>query len=97
MYGWAVSHRGRIIAFGSAAALVIAGAACAALVGGVAGEVLTIVLISAGLAGALLLVFLEVGLGEERELERDEERRRRRAALGASRRPRLPRWPRRPG
>ena len=97
MYGWAVSHRGRIIAFGSAAALVIAGAACAALVGGVAGDVLTIVLISAGLAGALLLVFLEVGLGEERELERDEERRRRRAGLGASRRPRLPRWPRRPG
>ena len=51
------------------------------LVGGVVGEVLTIVLISAGLAGALLLVFLEVGLSEERELARDEERRRRRTAL----------------
>jgi hypothetical protein len=94
-----VSARLRIIAFGSAAALVIAGGACAALVAGVAGEVLTIVLISGGLAGALLLVFLEVGLSEERQLARDEERRRktRRRALdlrrGAGPR-RLPRRPR---
>jgi hypothetical protein len=60
---------------------------------GVAGEVLTIVLISAGLAGALLLVFLEIGLGEERDLARDEERRRTRVkwALEARRRARLPR------
>jgi hypothetical protein len=84
--------------FGSAAALVIAGGACAALVGGVTGEVLTIVLMSAGLAGGLLLVFLEIGLGEERELARDEERRRKRErqALNARRRPQLRRWPRRP-
>jgi len=88
----------RILVFGSAAALVIAGGACAALVGGVAGEVLTIVLMSAGLAGGLLLVFLEVGLGEERELARDEERRRKRdsKALDARQRPRLRPRPRRP-
>jgi hypothetical protein len=67
-----------MLAFGSAALLVLAGGGCAALVGGVAGEVLTIVLISAGLAGALLLVFLEVGLSEERDIRRDQERRRRR-------------------
>jgi hypothetical protein len=93
-----VSARLRIIAFGSAAALVIAGGACAALVGGVAGEVLTIVLISGGLAGALLLVFLEVGLGEERQLERDEERRRKasRRALDLRRGQRPRRLPRRP-
>ena len=42
----------RILVFGLAAALVVAGGACAALVGGVTGEVLTVVLISAGLAGA---------------------------------------------
>jgi hypothetical protein len=93
-----VAPRLRILAFGSAAALVIAGGACAALVEGVAGEVLTIVLMSAGLAGGLLLVFLEVGLSEERELARDEERRRKRErqALDAHRRPRLRHWPRRP-
>jgi hypothetical protein len=67
----------RIVAFGSAAALVLAGIACAVLVSGVTGEVLTIVLMSAGLAGALLLVFLEVGLGEERDLAREQQRRRR--------------------
>jgi hypothetical protein len=93
-----VAPRLRILVFGSAAALVIAGGACAALVGGVAGEVLTIVLMSAGLAGGLLLVFLEVGLSEERELARDEERRRKRKgqALDARQRPRLRHRPRRP-
>jgi hypothetical protein len=73
-----VTPRSRIAAFGSAAALVLAGVACAVLVGGVAGEVLTIVLIAAGLAGALLLVFLEIGLGEERDLAREQQRKRRR-------------------
>jgi hypothetical protein len=91
-----MGSRQRILAFGSAGALVLAGAACAVFVTGTAGEVLTIVLMSAGFAGALLLVFLEVGLGEERDLARDEDRRRRRS-LAASRRTRLGRRPRRPG
>lgn len=77
--------------------VVIAGGLCAAFVGGVVGEVLTVVLLSAGLAGALLLVFLEVGLGEERELARDRARLRRRKlrALSARRaiRPRSRRRP----
>lgn len=76
-----MQRRTRILAFGSAAVLVLAGVVCAALVGGVTGEVLTIVLMSAGLAGALLLAFLEIGLGEERELAREEERRRGRRGL----------------
>lgn len=86
------------MAFGSAAALVIAGAACAVLVAGVAGEVLTIVLISGGLAGALLLLFLEVGLSEERDIARDEERRRgiKRQALHLRRGSRRRQLPRRP-
>ncbi len=85
--------------FGAAAVLVIAGGACAALVSGLTGEVLTIVLISGGLAGALLLAFLEVGLGEERDLAREQARRRKREAMARSARPRsrVPRWPRRPG
>jgi hypothetical protein len=73
-----VAPRVRRFAYGSAAALVVAGGLCAGFVPGVTGEVLTIVLISAGLAGALLLVFLEIGYGEERDLQRDEERRRKR-------------------
>jgi len=88
----------RILAFGSMAVLVLAGAACAVLVEGVTGEVLAIVLMSLGLGGGLLLAFLEVGLGEERDLARDEERRRRREerAREAGRRPRLGQRPRRP-
>ena len=89
----------RIVAFGSAAVLVVAGGACAALVEGVTGEVLTIVLMSAGLAGALLLVFLEIGLGEEQDLAREEEdrRKRERRALDGRPRRRLPQRRRRPG
>jgi hypothetical protein len=92
-----MTRRSRILLFSSAAVLVIAGGACAALVEGVTGEVLTIVLIAAGLGGALLLVFLEIGLSEERDLARDEQRRRerRRRLLDAHRQPRLRAWPRR--
>jgi hypothetical protein len=84
--------------FGLAGALVIAGGACAALVGGITGEVLTIVLISAGLVGGLLLVFLDIGLGEEHDLAREDARRRKRElrALDLRGRQRLPRRPRRP-
>jgi hypothetical protein len=78
--------------------LVLAGAACAAFVAGVTGEVLTIVLMSGGLTGAVLLMFLEVGLSEDRDLARAEQRRRRRdqRAAGLRRRARLPQRPRRP-
>jgi hypothetical protein len=93
-----MTPRLRIVAFGAAAVFVVAGALCAAFVAGVTGEVLTVVLMSIGFAGALLLVFLEIGLGEERDLARDEERRRRRTmrAIDARRRGRLPQRPRRP-
>jgi hypothetical protein len=86
----------RVLAFGSAAALVVAGAVCAVLIGGLTGEVLAIALITLGLGEAVLLLFLEVGLSEERELAREEKRRRQRTSAGERRlRPR--RWPRRPG
>jgi hypothetical protein len=99
-----VSKRGRVLSFGFAAVLVLAGVACAAFVGGVTGEVLTIVLIAAGLGGGLLLIFLEIGLDEERELARDDELRgahkrsmlaRKASSPPSSSSPR-PRWPRRP-
>lgn len=77
-----MAPRTRILAFGCAAVLVLAGGACAAFLSGIAGEVLTIVLISAGLAGGLLLIFLEIGLEEERDLAREQARRRERARTG---------------
>jgi hypothetical protein len=91
-----VAPRQRVLAFGSAAALVVAGSLCAVLVGGLTGEVLAIALITVGLGAIVLLLFLEVGLSEERDLAREEERRRRRPT-GGGRRLRHPRWPRRPG
>jgi hypothetical protein len=58
--------------------------------------VLAIALFTLGLGAAVLLMFLEVGLSEERELAREEMRRRQRTSAGERRlRPR--RWPRRPG
>jgi hypothetical protein len=69
-----VARRTRILAFGTAAALVVAGALCAALIGGLLGQVLAIALITAGLGGALLLVFYEVGLSEDRERAREQKR-----------------------
>src|ERR687894_1894144 len=87
-----VAPRPRVLAFGSAAALVVAGSICAVLVGGLTGEVLAIALITLGLGAIVLLMFLEVGLSEERELAREEKLRRRSTDGGQRLRPRrLPR------
>jgi hypothetical protein len=72
-----MSRRSRIVGFGSAALLVLAGAVCAAVVGGELGEILALVLISLGCVDAVSLVFLEVGLSEDRERAREEAGRRR--------------------
>jgi hypothetical protein len=75
------------------------GELCVVLVGGLTGEVLAIALVSVGFGGAVLLVFLNVGLNEDRERARDEEQRRKRARrrLDAQPRPPMRRGPRRPG
>jgi hypothetical protein len=94
-----VSPRGRLIWFGSAGALVLIGVICIVVIGGLTGQVLAIALISLGLGGALLLVFFEVGLSEDRERAREQEARRRRDRARRDpgrRRPITPRWPRRP-
>jgi fatty acid desaturase len=98
LYRASVAPRTRALAFGSAAVLVVAGGVSAAAIGGLTGQVLAMALITVGLGGALLLLFLEVGLSEDRERAREEERRRRRAArrVEKRRRLRLPRRPRRP-
>jgi hypothetical protein len=95
-YLGAVAPRVRVLAFGSAVAPVVAGSACAALVGGTTGEVLAIALITLGLGAIVLLMFLEVGLSEERELAK-EEKRGRQSAPDGERRLRRRRRPRRPG
>jgi hypothetical protein len=62
--------RGRIVAYGLAMVLIVAGAVCAAAVGGETGEALALVLIGLGFVGIVGLAFLEVGLSEDRERER---------------------------
>ena len=69
-----MSKRGRIISYGAAVVLVIAGGACAAAVGGVTGQLLTMALIGSGLVILTGLVFMEVGLSEDRERERELRR-----------------------
>ncbi|HWC86827.1 MAG TPA: hypothetical protein VG388_09830 [Solirubrobacteraceae bacterium] len=66
-----MSKRGRFITYGSALALVLAGIVCAAVVSGVAGQVLAIVLIGSGLVILTGLIFMEVGLSEDRDRERE--------------------------
>jgi hypothetical protein len=79
---------------------MVLGGVGAAVAGGLVGQVLAIALITLGLGGALLLAFLEIGLSEDRDRAREQERARRRAAKEASP-PRPPharrRWHRRPG
>jgi hypothetical protein len=65
-----VAPRVRVLSFGSAAGLVVAGVICAAVVGGSTGDALAIALITLGLGAALLLIFLEVGLSEDRDVAR---------------------------
>jgi hypothetical protein len=62
-----MSKRGRILGYGLAGAVVIVGVVCAAVVSGGLGQLLSLVLVSLGLVLVVSLVFLEVGLSEDRE------------------------------
>ena len=70
-----MSMRARILGFGSAALLVIAGIVCAIFVPDGTGEVLILVLMGTGFIVATSLAFLEVGLSEDRGRARERERR----------------------
>ena len=74
-YAYLMTKRARIAVYGSAVALVLLGSACAALVDGVTGQVLAMALIGSGLVILTGLVFMEVGLSEDRERERELRRR----------------------
>jgi len=62
----------RILGFGGSGVLVIAGIVCAVAFSSTLGTVLAFILISAGLVLATSLVFLEVGLSEDHERERED-------------------------
>ncbi|MFL5841324.1 MAG: hypothetical protein ACJ77Z_12820 [Thermoleophilaceae bacterium] len=74
-----MTPRHRIVAFGSAAAVALVGVLCAAVINGTAGLVIGMSLLGLGLGAVVLLVFLEVGLSEDRERAQEAERRRRSA------------------
>jgi len=81
-----MTRRSRIVGFGSAALLVVLGAVCAAVFSPGLGEDLALVLISLGAILAVSLVFLEVGLSEDRERAREEATRARDARADEKRR-----------
>jgi hypothetical protein len=72
-----VSARTRNASFGAAGVLVVAGILVASLLDGTAAGVVSILLIGIGGVLAVALVFLAVGLSEDRERAEEEERRRR--------------------
>jgi hypothetical protein len=71
-----VPRRTRILAYGAAFVVTAAGFGCAAI-GGLGAQIAAIALVSAGLGGALLFAFYEVGLSEDRDRAEEEKRRRR--------------------
>jgi hypothetical protein len=67
-----MTRRSRTVGYGGAAALVVAGAACAALISGTLGQVLAMALIGLGLVLVVSLLFAEVGFSEDRERARSQ-------------------------
>lgn len=70
-----MTKRTRIITYGASAALVLAGGVSAAVVAGVTGQVLAMAMIGSGLVILTGLVFMEVGLSEDRDREKEQLRR----------------------
>jgi hypothetical protein len=85
--------RSRVIAYGAALVLVVAGVAGGVGFGGTFGQILAIVLISLGLVLATALVFYEVGLSEDKERAAEQERRSEREQRGTGAHPRPRRRP----
>lgn len=66
-----MENRSRIVTFGSAGLLVVAGVACGVAIGGETGGLLATVLGGLGLVAITALIFMEVGLSEDRERDRE--------------------------
>jgi hypothetical protein len=76
-----VTLRNRVLSFGGAGLVIVLGLLAGPLLGGITGEAIAIALISVGGIAIVSLVFLEVGLSEDRERARE------RAAQTVRRRP----------
>jgi hypothetical protein len=73
-----MTPRNRLLSFGAAALAIVAGAVAGALIGGITGEAVAIALASLGGIAIVSLVFLEVGLSEDRERARESATKRER-------------------
>ena len=82
-----MTTRTRIVAYGLTGLLVVAGAVCAALFSSETGQLVGFSLIGVGLILATGLVFLEVGLSEDRERAREQQARELEAALNKRTKP----------
>ena len=76
-----MTKRGRILSYGSIVVVILLAGLCRLLFDGFAVEVAALSVMSLGLGAILLLVFYEVGLSEDKEREREEAAKRRRAPV----------------
>jgi hypothetical protein len=67
-----MSRRSRFAWYGSSGVLVVLGIMAATVLSGTTGQVLAFVLIGLGLVLLTSLIFLEVGLSEDRDRARDD-------------------------
>lgn len=70
-----MSPRTRALSFGGAATTIVLGLIAGAAIGGITGEAVAIALTSLGAIALVSLVFLEVGLSEDRDRARTQRRR----------------------
>jgi hypothetical protein len=91
-----VSRRARIWSYGSVGVVMFIGVLCRVIVGGFVGEITALTLLSLGAGAILVLVFIEVGLSEDRERAKEEAERSERAPAPTHRPPRPRSRPRRP-
>ena len=66
-----MTSRTRLLSFGGAAVLIVLGVIADPVLGGITGEAIAIALVSLGAIAVVSLVFLEVGLSEDRERARE--------------------------
>jgi hypothetical protein len=66
-----MTSRTRLLSFGAAGVLIVLGVIAGPVLGGITGEAVAIALLSVGAIAVVSLVFLEVGLSEDRERARE--------------------------
>ncbi len=66
-----------MLSFGAAVAAMVVGVIAGAIAGGITGEAIAIGFVSIGAIAVVSLIFLEVGLSEDRERAREQRERRR--------------------